>query len=417
MSIEALKFNTTSRQFNSYCVGQTISTVGSFMQGMALAWLTFRITNSASLFGLILFVRQIPMLFLAPVSGWLLDRMDRKHLLMFTQVIGAFPAIIAAYVSFIGRNNFIELLILAISMGVVNGLETPARSTFVTELVDKENLPKAIKINSLIVNVGRLVGPGLAGIFAHYFGEWLCFALNAVSNIFFAIILVLIYTQHKRGKKFTEYEGFFGGVKYAYSNSIIGGFLLLMGALSITVIPFISLLPLFAAKILHADAKATGLLMAVAASGGLIGGIFLAFRKNKNKQVSIITFAIIAAGISLLIFSKTNNFTISTILVFFIGLSLVLAGTSINVVVQAKAQNEVRGRVTALFSVAYLGLTPFGNLFMGGLAGLLGTSQAIFVTGIICLGLPLIFSPLLFSAKFQFLKKSWSKYLMHNVVR
>lgn len=386
----------SSRNFRLFISGQIISLLGTWMQQVAMSWLVYSLTHSAFMLGLVTFLSQAPGFFIAPVSGLMADRFNRHRMLLVTQTLAMAQALALAYLSLTGQIEVWHVLYLSVFMGIVNGVDTPVRQAFVLDMLDKpENLSNAISLNSSVFNGARLIGPALAGIAIASVGEGWCFFLNGISYI--AVLLALLSMQltprppvtHDRGYLDSIREGF----SYAYHFPQIRAILSLVALVSLVGLPYSVLVPVYARDILHGNAQTLGWLMGAVGAGALTGAIYLASRSEIQSLSRLIPVAAGGFGIILLAFAFSHTLWLSLILIYGLGLCMMLQLASSNILLQTLADAPMRGRVMSLYTMSFLGMTPFGGLIIGSLATRIGVTPTLVMGGILCILGALRFAP------------------------
>ena len=378
-----------SRNYRLFVAGQSVSLVGTWMQQVAMSWLVYRLTGSAFLLGVVGFTSQIPTLLLAPVAGVLADRGNRRRLLLATQTCAMLQAAILAAAVLTGVIQVWQILILSLFLGVVNAFDIPIRQSFVVEMVaDREDLGNAIALNSSMVNGARLIGPTIAGALVASVGEGPCFVLNSVSYLAVIVALAAMRIAPRSGHEVRRrriirelHEGF----TYAFEFGPIRSILLLIALVSLMGMPYSVLVPVFAKEVLHGDAHTFGFLMTAAGCGALAGTLFLASRKSVLGLGRMIVRAtcLFAAGIALFAISRNVLFSLAALAVAgFGGMTLV---ASSNTILQTILEDDKRGRVMSFFTVAFIGMTPFGSFGAGVMAESIGARQALLVGAASCL--------------------------------
>jgi MFS family permease len=270
----------------------------------------------------------------------------------------------------------------------------PARQAFVIEMVEKkEDLPNAIALNSSMVNVARFIGPAIAGLLVAAVGEGFCFLINGISYI--AVIIALLAMRVNKialrvGVKNIP-KDLKEGFKYAFGFAPIRSILLLLGLVSLIGMPYTVLMPIFAKDILHGGANELGFLMAAAGIGALMGGIYLASRKSVLGLGRILTIATGIFGLGIIIFAISKNlyFSLSMMLVSGFGMLLQIAAS--NTLLQTMTEDDKRGRVMSFFTMAFIGMSPFGNLIAGAMADKIGAPNTVIISGGICIIAAIIF--------------------------
>lgn len=355
---------------------------------VAIGWLVYHLTNSALLLGLVGFFSQIPSFVLTPFTGVFVDRWNRHRILVITQTLSMIQAFALAFLTLTGTINILSIILLSLSLGLINAFDMPARQAFVIEMVEKkEDLPNAIALNSSLVNVARFIGPAVAGLLVAAVGEGFCFLINGISYV--AVIIALLAMKVNKITKKVSINNIpkeiKEGFKYSFGFAPIRSILLLLGLVSLVGMPYTVLMPIFAKDILHGGAHTLGFLMAAAGIGALVGGIYLASRKSVLGLLKILTFATGIFGLGLIIFAFSKNlyFSLSMMLVSGFGMLLQIAAS--NTLLQTITEDDKRGRVMSFFTMAFMGMSPFGNLIAGAMADKIGAPNTVLISGVICI--------------------------------
>lgn len=377
-----------SRNFRLFFAGQSISLTGTWMQQVAMSWLVYRLTGSAFLLGVVGFMGQFPIFLLAPVAGVLADRWDRRRLIICTQTLAMVQAAALAFFVLAGVVQVWQIIALSLLLGVINSFDIPARQSFFVEIVDnREDLGNAIALNSSMFNAARLIGPSIAGFLVAAAGEGLCFILNAISYLAVIVALVAIrlqpsYSDRQRRHILHELrEGF----RYAFGFSPIRSILLLIAMVSLMGMPYTVLMPVFARDILHGDAQTFGLLMAAAGSGALVSTIYLASRKSVIGLGKLIATAAAIFGAGIIAFAFSSSLFLSLLFLCMTGFGAMALVASSNTILQTIVDDDKRGRVMSLFTMAFIGMAPFGSLIAGALANAIGARNTLLIGGASCL--------------------------------
>jgi MFS family permease len=359
------------------------------MQQVAMSWLVYRLTGSAMLLGVVGFTSQIPTIFISPVAGVLADRWDRRRLLLVTQSLALLQATFLALVVLTGIVQVWQIILLSLTLGIINAFDIPARQSFVVQMVDqREDLGNAIALNSSMVNGARLVGPAIAGLLVASVGEGICFVLNAASYL--AVIVALAAMRippaspRQSSRRHILHE-LREGFMYAYSFGPIRGILLLLALVSLMGMPYSVLAPVFAKDILHGGAHTFGFLMTGAGSGALVGTLYLASRKSVRGLGRVIVRATILFALGIAAFALSDNFLLSLASLALAGFGGMTLVASCNTVLQTILDEDKRGRVMSFFTMAFIGVAPFGSLGAGSMAGILGPRNTLLLGSAGCL--------------------------------
>lgn len=374
--------------YRYFFMGQSISLIGGWMSRVASSWLIYRLTHSEWLLGISVFVNQIPAFLLAPLGGAVADRVNRRKLLFLTQWMAMLISLALAFLLF---TNFISVeLVLALSFfqGVVNGFDIPARQAFVLDMVEhRENLGNAIALNSSIFNAARLIGPAIAGMIIAKHGEGLCFLADGLSYV--AIIFALSFMKIKPAAHKLPHppllQGIADGMKYAFREKSIRVLLSFVAMVSLTALPYTVLIPAIVKDIFHAGASLFGSLMAVTGGGALVGALYLATRSHIRGLENLLFLSALIFGFSLIFIALSQNLALSFFLVALTGWAMISFLASANTLLQTLAEEDKRGRVISFYAMAFMGMGPFGSLFLGWLAEKISSTGALFAAGIGCL--------------------------------
>lgn len=377
-----------NRNYRLFFGGQSTSLIGTWLTRVATSWLVYRLTHSAFLLGVVGFAGQIPTFLLAPLAGVLVDRWDRRRLLVLTQVLSMFQSLSLAFLALAGLIAVWQIILLSILQGCINAFDTPARQSFVVEMVEKrEDLPNAIALNSSMFNSARLIGPSLAGLLIAAVGEGYCFLLDGLSYL--AVIGSLwamkITTRNREARTTEIWHGLKEGFAYAFGFVPIRNILLLIALVSFTGMPYLVLMPVFAKDILYGGPHTFGFLMTAAGLGALAGAIALASRKSVRGLGRIIALAAGLFGLSLVAFSFSRLLWLSLAVLVVTGFGMIVQMASSNTILQTIVDDDKRGRVMSFYTMAFLGMAPFGSLFAGSLASSIGAPYTVLIGGLACL--------------------------------
>jgi MFS family permease len=378
-----------SRNYRLFFSGQSISLIGSWMTRVAMAWLVYRLTNSALMLGMVGFAGQIPAFFLAPVAGVWIDRLDRRKMLVITQALAMIQSLALAGLALLGIIQIWQIIGLALFQGFINSFDMPARQAFVVQMVeDKNDLSNAIALNSSMVNLARMIGPTIAGAIIAITGEGWCFFLDGVSYIAVIISLLLMHITAseviptKKGATFGQLRE---GWKYVSTFMPIRTILVLLSVIALMGMPYRVLLPVYAKGILGGDSLTLGLLFGGVAVGAFTGAMLLASRRSVLGLGRLIpTMAAIFGG-GLILFAVSRTIWISLPLMVIVGFGGMLVMASSNTMLQTIVDEDKRGRVMSFYTMAVMGMMPFGSLLSGALAHSLGITWTMTIGGASCL--------------------------------
>jgi MFS family permease len=376
------------RNYRLFFSGQSVSLIGTWMTRIATSWLVYRLTNSAWLLGVVGFVGQLPSFLLAPVAGVLVDRWNRRRLLVATQVLAMAQSLVMAVLTLTGVVRIWHVIALSAFQGVINAFDMPARQAFVVEMVDKpDDLSNAIALNSSMVNGARLLGPSIAGVIIAAVGEGWCFMLDGFSYLA-VIASLLLMTLPRAVVERIEGENLFrqfrDGWNYVVRFRPIRNMLLLLALVSLIGMPYTILMPVFATEILGGGPYTLGWLMAASGVGALIGALFLAARKSVLGLGKFIPAMAGAFGAGLIAFSFSRSLWLSLLLMVVTGLGFMAQMAISNTLLQTIVDEDKRGRVMSFFAAATMGTTPFGSLLAGAMAARIGAPLTLLISGICC---------------------------------
>lgn len=375
------------RNFRLFFFGQLLSLPGTWIQMVAQSWLIYRLTDSAALLGLAGFANQFPVFLMAPFGGAVADRFDRRRLLIGTQVASSALALLLAALTLSGQVTVWQVFTLAALLGLVNGVDLPARQAFTVELVGREDLPNAIALNSSAFNSARLIGPAVAGVLVAATGEGWCFLLNGLSYVtvvaaLAAMRLAPVARPVHTGSLLAHIAD---GVRFVRGHVPIRSLLLLLGMVSLAGMPYAVLMPLFADRILGGGAQGLGILMSCAGGGALLGALALAARRSPRGLTAWVPWAAFGFGLGLVAFSLSRSFWLSGLLLVPTGLALIVQMAASNTLLQLLVPDALRGRVMSLYSMMFMGMAPLGALLAGSLAELIGAPATVGGGGVLCM--------------------------------
>jgi MFS family permease len=376
------------RNYRLFFSGQSISLIGTWMTRIATSWLVYRLTKSALLLGLVGFAGQIPAFLLTPFAGVLVDRWNRHRLLVVTQVLAMGQSLALAFLALTGHITITHVLFLSLFQGVINAFDMPARQAFVVEMIERrEDLGNAIALNSSMVNVARLLGPSLGGVLIAAVGEGWCFLLDGLSYL--AVIASLLAMTIASRPRQTETIGKVSqqlreGWTYVSAFLPIRRILLLLAFVSLVGMPYTVLMPMVATEMLHGGAATLGLLMAAVGVGALMGAVVLAARTSVLGLGRLIPLAAGTFGVGLIAFSVAHLLWLALACLVVTGLGFMVQMASSNTLLQTIVDDEKRGRVMSFYTMAVMGITPFGSLLAGGVAHGIGAVSTLRLGGIGC---------------------------------
>ncbi|MGA7722651.1 MAG: MFS transporter [Ignavibacteriaceae bacterium] len=391
-----------NRNYTLFFTGQSISQIGTWMQRTGVIWVVYIMTHSAFMLGVTVFASQFPSFLLSLFGGIVSDRYNRYKILLITQTISMIQALLLAILMLTKNYTVWEILSLSVILGVINAFDVPARQPLVNELVnDKADLPNALALNSSMNSVARLVGPALSGIILMKFGAGICFLFNAVSFVAVIISLLLmkfpVYKPSAVKKKIMSElaEGF----DYLKQTPALSTVLLMLTLLSLLVLPYNTLLPVFAKVIFKGDAATFGYINSFIGLGAVVCTFFLASLKPGTDLKFVLLATTIFFGTSLMFFSQIGFFPLAMLFAALAGFGTVSFTTICNTIIQVDSDPNMRGRVFSYVAMAMFGMLPLGSVLIGAISQQIGAPDTLLFQGITALIIAAVFSKFLRSDK------------------
>ncbi len=389
------------RNFRLFFAGQTISLLGTWMQSTAMTWLVYslatnqgdpaatpvQLAHAATLLGLTNFAGQIPVLVLGLVAGVLSDRWNRRRIVIVTQTLSMLQAFLLGFLTVTHLITIHQLIFLCFCLGCINSFDMPTRQAFMTEIIDSPaDLPNAIALNSSMVNGARLFGPSIAGIVIAIVGEAICFLINGVSFLFViaALLAMKIVPRPRHSSHGSVLGGLREGFIYAFGFAPVRAILLLVAMTGLVGMPYVVLLPIFAGNVLGGGPRTFGFLLGASGVGALTGSLYLASRSTVVGLGRWIAGTAGAFGLAIIAFSFSRHVALSMLLVCIAGFSVVVQLAASNTILQTLVDDQKRGRVMSLYTVAFLGMAPLGSLMAGSLAAHIGAPNTVRLGGACC---------------------------------
>jgi MFS family permease len=375
------------------------------MQRTGVSWVIYSMTHSSFMLGVAVFASQFPTFILTLYGGIVSDRYNRYKVLLATQVASAIQALLLAILVLKGNYEVWEILALSVVLGVINAFDVPARQPMVHEMIlHKEDLPNAIALNSSMVHFARLTGPAAAGIVLEKLGAGFCFLLNAISFIFVITSLLLMKLKPESEKK-TQRKKILAelteGFHYMRKTRAIGTVLLMLTLMSLFVLPYNTLLPVFAKVIFHGNAQTFGYINSFIGLGALCGAFFLASLKTGTDLKRILFVNSVLLGIALVIYSQVPVFRFAMIFAVLCGFGTMSQTAICNTIVQVESNPGMRGRVISYLAMAAFGMLSLGSLLIGFISHQLNAPTTILIQGIVALVIVSAFSKYLLSKQLK----------------
>jgi len=405
-----------SKNFRIFYAGQGLALLGNWIQNVAMSWLVYRITGSALLLGVTAGAQQLPVLFLSPIAGVWADRVNRRRLLIVIQSIAFAQALTLAVLTFADAVRVPYLIGLALLLGIVTSFETPTRQAFLLELIeDREDLPNAIALQSLLFQSARFVGPSVAGLLLALLGEAWCFLTNALCYLAIIVTYALVRVKSREiAQTGVEWwRQLASGFAYAFGYTGTRRLLLLLMMVGFFSAPWQSLMPIFAGQTFGGDSKTFGFLIGAVGMGAVMGTFLLAARSSVRGLGRVISATTITAGTALIAFSLSGTLWVSLVFLAVFGAGLVVTAASINTILQTLAEEDKRARIISMYVMCFLGFAPIGNFVAGALAESIGVHWTLFGCGAVVASAGSVFALRL---------RSWARavrpvYLQQGIIR
>jgi MFS family permease len=370
--------------YRKFFFGQTTSLTGTWMQTTAQSWLVFTLTHSATDIGFVVALQTLPVLLLGPYGGVIADRVDKRRLMIVLQSMMGVQAAVLAILSITHVVTYVDVCILAVVLGLNNCFENPSRQAFVLEMVGPDNLRNAVSLNSTMNNVARAVGPAVAGVLIAAVGEGWCFALNAVS--FIAVVASLVVMDRTKLNPSTPTERAKGqlreGFRYVAKTPQLAIPLVMMGLVGMLAYEFQVTLPIVAGRVFHGSSAIYGVLMAAMGVGAVIGGLWTAARGKTGVRAMI--RASLIFGVCMTFAGLAPLLAFELVAIALVGFASVTFLSMANSTLQLNTDPQMRGRVMALWAVAFMGSTPIGGPLIGWITTVSGARVGLGVGAASC---------------------------------
>jgi len=382
------------RNYRLFFAGQLISVVGSWMQSTAQAWLVYRLTGSEVLLGIVGFADKVPVFALGLAGGVVADRFDRHRVVLLTQTASMLQALALGVLVVSGHASVPALLAFAALQGIINAFDLPARQSFISAMVEMDDLPNALALNSSVFNAARVVGPALAGIVVAAIGEGHCFLLNSLSYLAVIVCLTRMRFSRRPGPEAVhDTRGhLLQGLRYAWRTRPVRALLLLLGLMSVCGMPYSVLMPVFAGEILGGGARGLGTLMGATGVGAFVAAVVLARRSSVIGLGRVVAAGAVGFGASLVAFAFSRSFVLSAAILTITGFSMITQAAATNLLLQSLCPDPLRGRLMSLYTVMFVGMAPWGSLLAGTLAHAVGTPLTVAAGGALCMTAGLLFA-------------------------
>ena len=380
------------KNYRYYWFGQAISVIGSWMQNMAMQWLALKLTNSALLLSIVTAIEQVPVMILSLFAGAILDRKQKKRVILLTQSLLLTFAFLLFLITYTHVVRYWHLVVLALMRGLVTTFDNPARQSYMITLVGKDDLPNAVGLNSMIFNLARIIGPAVASLVISTAGIEMCFLANAISFVPVIVGVFLIDARESQkeenGKSvFTEV---IEGLKYVYTNKVLLRTISLVLIMGTFILNFNVLIPVYAKLALGRNETGFGLLMSSMGIGSLTGAFLTAIRRKENINLNLLFKFILFVSIVYILLGLNKSYTVACILFVLVGLLAISFNTSANALLQLLSGDDFRARVLSIYFLCNAGTTPIGNIFTGTISQNISPWAGFYISGLVTIALTII---------------------------
>ncbi len=376
------------RNFRLFWFGQLVSLIGTWMQILAVGWLVWRLTHSAFWLGVAGAMPFMPSLFLSSIGGVLVDRYDKRRLLIISQSGMAFLSAVLGILTVSGIIQLYQIITLAVLIGLMMAMDTPARLAFIREMVGKDDMDNAIALNSTVFNSARIVGPPIAGLLVPLVGEGGCFLINAFT--FSGVIVSLLLMRGLDQIRILNPEPILTQLAQAFSfmrrHDVIRPLMTSLAFYGLFGFTMVVLMPIFADRVLGVGVKGLGMLMGAMGIGALASSLMVATFSHDSRRGRMVFGGAIGVALGFLGFSLSRTFSLSLALLVLAGFGMFLMLNSLVILIQKQTPHELLGRVMGLYATGFIGLVPIGNILAGVLASGIGAPATMLIGSVICLG-------------------------------
>ena len=387
-----------SRNYTLYFIGRSVSQFGTWMQRIAVQWVVYTITHSPLWLGITIFVELFPSFLFSVAGGVAADRYDRYKVIRITQIASMVQAVLLAVLVITGHMQVWAILALSALLGIINAFDVPARQALVNDVVqDPAHLPNALSLTTAMACVAQLLGPALSGFVLNAYGAAVCFLLNAASfgGVIVSLSLMKLPPPKKRQSEKRGFADFAEGFRYLKMEPQIGWIILMLALTSLFVLPYNTVLPVFAKVIFRGNASTFGYINSAIGVGAVLGTIYLAGRKPGTHLRRILLISTLVLGAGLISFALVKNLPLALFFAALTGFGSMAQFTICNVVVQSESAPEMRGRVIGILLMAIFGMMPLGSLLIGAVSQKIGAPTTVLTQGIISIVIALAFTRVL----------------------
>lgn len=400
-AFRALKY----RNFKLFFPGLVISQTGIWMQSVAVAWLVYDITKSPFAMGSIMCFNAVPLLFITPFGGVIVDKFDRHKLLFAIQILFALQAFLMTLISYGGFIHIWNIILLSLFLNIIASIDAPLRqSTFICLVDDVHDLGNAISLNSCCFNLARLVGPALAGLIIARIDVRACFLINflcLMPSVFLVKMMKINDIKSEEIKNATIIEGLKEGVRYIATHQQIKLLLQFVAVFSFVVLTYSVLIPMYSKDVLNSDADVLGLLMSMTGVGALLASLFLASQTSTKGLRKFLLCGTLLIGISFVGIGMIHSVAFSAFFMFCAGFGMPTFFVSNNMLIQSIVDDDKRGRVMSINALCFMGTTSVSSFIAGSIADFFGIAQTFTILGCILFLMAVYFGLKLHSINFS----------------
>ncbi len=380
------------RNFRLFWMGAFLSNVGTWMQAVAQGWLVLQLTNSAFWLGLDAFMASAPAFFLTLLGGVFADLVDRRRLLIYTQVVAGLAALGLAILVSTGVVNRWIVLGFSFITGCCMALASPSYLAMTYDLVGREDLANAVALNSTQFQLSRVVGPALAGFGFRLFGLAGCFYVNSISFIAVVVSLGMVRLEpgitratpaHSAGDRRALWRDLLEGFRYVRNRPRVFSLLMISAVNSLFGAPYFALIPIYARDVFHLGATGLAWLMGMAGAGAFCGAAFLTILGDYRRKGWLVLGGSVSFGMSVIAFALSTRLTLSYLFLFCLGFAIVTSVAAANTLLQKLVTDQMRGRVMSMFLLSFMGTMPIGNILAGWASHRFGVPNTLATGGLI----------------------------------
>lgn len=370
------------RGYRLYFVGQAVSVLGSWIQQVAMSWLVYRLTGSSALLGITSFCALIPLLLIGPLAGAWIDKKDKKKWLIGVQGVLALQGFALAGLTWADQIGTGVLVAMSLLLGVLNSLDKPLRQSLISNFVERrEDLTNALALNAVLLNIGRTIGPPIAGALVALTSEAVCFAVNSVTFLFLMLSLYRINSSTPQRATGSMADLLSEGVFFAWSTWPVRVLIISLIALNITASSYSVLLPVFARDFFSGDAKTLGWLWGSVGLGSFASTIYLTTLRSAHSLVLALSVGLIASAASIICCALSNSIPLALFAMAGLGGGITASNVSINMLLQSIASDRLRGRIVSFFTSARFGFDAIGGLIAGIVATIFSARHTLLMEG------------------------------------